>query len=120
MFRGIVKGTGYPLHSPVSASFPLPASPCAITFQLESTLDFVTLKFQAISPHQAGPTASSADSSTGLKPCTALYYVTTLRNQSIGEEMCKKNGIANLLSPASQVKLEVRYNPGSTIFRGKG
>jgi len=90
MFRGIVKGTGYPLHSPVSPSFPLPASPCAITFQLESTLDFVTLKFQAISPHQAGPTASSADSSTGLKPCTALYYVTTLRNQSIGEEMCKK------------------------------
>jgi len=35
MFRGSVKGTGYPLHSPVS--LPLPASPCAITFQLEST-----------------------------------------------------------------------------------
>jgi hypothetical protein len=37
MFRGGVKGTGYPLHSPVSLSLPLPASPCAITFQLEST-----------------------------------------------------------------------------------
>jgi len=37
MFRGSVKGTGYSLHSPVSPSFPLPASPCAITFQLEST-----------------------------------------------------------------------------------
>ena len=38
MFRGSVKGTGYPLHSPVSLSLPLPrASPCAITFQLEST-----------------------------------------------------------------------------------
>jgi len=24
MFRGSVKGTGYPLHSPVSPSFPLP------------------------------------------------------------------------------------------------
>jgi len=24
MFRGIVKGTGYPLHPPVSPSFPLP------------------------------------------------------------------------------------------------
>ena len=24
MFRGSVKGTGYPLHSPVSASLPLP------------------------------------------------------------------------------------------------
>jgi len=37
MFRGSVKGTGYPLHSPVSSSLPLPASTCAITFQLEST-----------------------------------------------------------------------------------
>ena len=37
MFRGSVKGTGYPLHSPVSPSLPLPASPCAITFQMEST-----------------------------------------------------------------------------------
>jgi len=36
MFRGSVKGTGYPLHSPVSPSLPHPASPCAITFQLES------------------------------------------------------------------------------------
>jgi len=36
MFRGSVKGTGYPLHSPVSPSLPLPVSPCAITFQLES------------------------------------------------------------------------------------
>ena len=37
MFRGSVKGTGYPMHSPVSPSLPHPASPCAITFQLEST-----------------------------------------------------------------------------------
>ena len=40
MFRGNVKGTGYPLHSPVSPSLPLPlhrASPCAITFQIESS-----------------------------------------------------------------------------------
>ena len=36
MFRGSVKGTGYPLHSPVSPSLPSGASPCAITFQLES------------------------------------------------------------------------------------
>ena len=33
----LVKGTGYPLHSPVSPSLPLSASPCAITFQLDST-----------------------------------------------------------------------------------
>ena len=36
MFRGSVKSTGYPLHTPVSPSLPLPASPCAITFQLDS------------------------------------------------------------------------------------
>jgi len=37
MFRGSVKGTGYPLPSPVSRSFPLIcALPCAITFQLSS------------------------------------------------------------------------------------
>jgi hypothetical protein len=39
MFRGSVKGIGYPLHSPVSPSFLVPASPCAITFQLDSTAD---------------------------------------------------------------------------------
>ena len=38
MFRGSVKGTGYPLHSPVSPfTSPSLASPCAITFQLDST-----------------------------------------------------------------------------------
>jgi len=37
MFRGSVKGTGYPLHSPVSPLLPLPASPSAITFKLDST-----------------------------------------------------------------------------------
>ena len=37
MFRGSVKDTAYPLHSPVSPSLPLPVSPCAITFQLDST-----------------------------------------------------------------------------------
>jgi hypothetical protein len=35
----VAKGNGYPLHSPVSPSLPLHASPCAITFQLDpSTL----------------------------------------------------------------------------------
>ena len=38
MFRGSVKSTGYPLHSPVSPfHFPYRASPCAITFQLNFT-----------------------------------------------------------------------------------
>ena len=38
MFCGSVKDTGYPLHSPVSVHFPSRASPCAITFQLDSTV----------------------------------------------------------------------------------
>jgi hypothetical protein len=37
MFRGSVKGTGYPIHSPVSPSLPSSASPCSITFQLKSS-----------------------------------------------------------------------------------
>ena len=37
MFRGSVKSTAYPLHSPVSPSLPHPASPCTIVFQLNST-----------------------------------------------------------------------------------
>jgi hypothetical protein len=38
MFRGSVKCTGYPLHSPVFPFTSLTrASPCAITFQLDST-----------------------------------------------------------------------------------
>jgi len=43
MFRGSVKGTGYPLHSPVSPSLPSPASPCSITFQLESATVSTTI-----------------------------------------------------------------------------
>ena len=36
-FRGSVKDTDHPLHSPVSLHFPFRASPCAITFQLDTT-----------------------------------------------------------------------------------
>jgi len=44
MFRGSVKSTGHLLHSPVSPSLPLHASPCAITFQLESTAQPLVLE----------------------------------------------------------------------------
>ena len=37
MFRGSMKGTGYPFHSPVPLHFPSRTLLCAITFQLEST-----------------------------------------------------------------------------------
>ena len=35
MFRGSVKGTGYPLHSQVSLSLPFPCVTCAVTFHLD-------------------------------------------------------------------------------------
>jgi len=43
MFRGSVKGTGYPLHSPVSPSLRLP---CAITFQLKSNRKRITKRIR--------------------------------------------------------------------------
>jgi len=40
MFRGSVKSTGYPLHSrQFPLYFPTHASPCAITFQLQSATE---------------------------------------------------------------------------------
>jgi len=36
-FRGSMKSTGYPLNSPFPLHFPSCSSPCAITFQLESS-----------------------------------------------------------------------------------
>jgi len=37
-FRGSVKSTGYPLHSPVSPSLPHQCVPCAIRFQMDSNI----------------------------------------------------------------------------------
>ena len=50
-FRGSVKGFGYPLHSLVSPSLPSRASPCAITFQLDSTNHTLHRTFRAFSGH---------------------------------------------------------------------
>jgi len=54
ILRGSVKSTGYPLHLPFSPSFPLCASLCAITFQLESTNSRpVDLPIAGTFPHSA-------------------------------------------------------------------
>jgi len=42
VFRGSVKGTGYPLHSLVPLHFPTRASTCVITLQLEPNLEFAS------------------------------------------------------------------------------
>ena len=51
MYRGRVKSTGYPLHSPVSLSLPLPCAPCDITFRLDST--YIARLFSKCSLHTA-------------------------------------------------------------------
>jgi hypothetical protein len=48
MLRGSVKSAGYPLHSPVSPSLPLPASSCAIAFQLDSTNGVSSQRFARV------------------------------------------------------------------------
>ena len=83
MFRGSVKGTGYPLHSPVSPSLPLPSSPCAITFQLESTeawgymnkLSFLT-RWETISFSKRTMllVVSKGSDSVTRSPCSALKH----------------------------------------------
>jgi hypothetical protein len=45
MFRCSVKGTGYPLYSPVSRLHPPHVSPCAITFQLDSNISVYSNQF---------------------------------------------------------------------------
>ena len=64
MFRGSVKGTGYPLHSPVSPSLPLLASPCEITFQLESTT--VPSSAEEVLQNMPVKTLKSDNPTTGL------------------------------------------------------
>jgi len=51
MFRGSVKGTGYPLHSPYSLHFPSCALPCAITFHFKRRLLHV--------PNYKGPSSEN-------------------------------------------------------------
>jgi len=57
MFRGSVKGIGYLIRSPVSPSLPLPASQCAITFQLDPTNTFKMIRFYVLLTH-----------------CTSVFY----------------------------------------------
>jgi len=47
MFRGSVKVTGCPLHSPVSPSLPILCVSCAIIFQLDSGNDRLLLHTRA-------------------------------------------------------------------------
>ena len=70
--RGRVKGTGYPLLSPVSPHFPSHASPCAITFQLESTYKErrnCSITIQAMCPQLAARQLVLCDARPRFKLC---------------------------------------------------
>ena len=63
MFRGSVKSTGYLLHSVDSLHFPSRASPCAITFQLHSSCDFILAnkkKYQVFKSVEQGQLETAA------------------------------------------------------------
>ena len=81
MFRGSVKSTGHPLHSPVSPlRFPSRASPCAITFQLESntSYDVFRLSFLSQSICRLAGSSSSDD---------------TVRSRNAHTETCKPRAL---------------------------
>ena len=67
MLRGSVKGTGYPVHSPVSPSLPLPVSPCAITFQLKLRSRYYVPYLHRRSQH-ANTASSPSPVNTNTRP----------------------------------------------------
>jgi hypothetical protein len=102
MFRGSVKSTGYPLHSPVSPlHFPSRASPSAITFQLDSTNTSVLVRILS-----ANRWVMYASVCACVSLCTCLahiFMVELLKN--CGYMGCDVMGIPtfqhNLLPPSS-------------------
>ena len=80
MFRGSVKGTGYPLHSPVSASVPLP---CVTVCHHISTGLYVLGHSQCISVAADFSSHSSLFQTThpcqtGNNTCSHLYNITII------------------------------------------
>ena len=76
MFRGSVKSTGDPLHSPVSPSLPpLSASTCAITFQLDSNAGYTM--FRGSVKGTGYPLHSPVPSSLPLPYVTVCHHTST-------------------------------------------
>ena len=63
MFRGSVKGTGYPLHTPVSPSLPLP---CVTVCHHISTGLYLSTKLHVVTYHKP------AISTSHVKQCSVL------------------------------------------------
>jgi hypothetical protein len=79
MFRGSVKGTGYPLHSSVSPSLPLPfpsrALPCSITFQPDSNAGYTM--FRGSVKGTGYPLHSSVSPLLPLPCVTVCHHIST-------------------------------------------
>jgi len=75
MFRGSVKCTGYPLHSPFPLHFPSLASPCVITFQLASNTGYTMFRGSVKS---TGYPLHSPVSPSLPRPCvTVCHHIST-------------------------------------------
>jgi len=101
-FRGSAKGTGYPLHSPVSPSLPLPASPCAITFQLDSTLVCVLGEF---------PIAPQLHMVRKLHKSSDLKYV------GVGRSIILKGTLKKSVRPTGLILLRKGTSGGPLLTR---
>jgi hypothetical protein len=77
MFRGSVKSTGYPLHSPFSPSPPPGASPCAITFQLDSTQNYRYNMLRDSVKSTGYPLHPPVSPSLRLPCVTVCHYIST-------------------------------------------
>jgi hypothetical protein len=76
MFRGGVKSTGHPLHSPVYLHFTSSASPCAITFQLASTtVEFIFYHIIQTTDSDDFPTQLSPIGLYNVNPPCSLWGV---------------------------------------------
>ena len=95
MFRGSVKSTGYPLLSHFPLHFPSRASPCATTFQLESTTG-----------------------TTGQLKCDGTRAETRFRLSAKRTSPFKSSG-ASVQSTAGNRGVRISgSNAGYTVFRG--
>jgi len=78
MFLGSVKGTGYPLHSPVSPSLPLPyVTVCHhVSTGLYNSDIFTTILLQntRFKGEEGQPFTGQPDSQCFVKTCTENYF----------------------------------------------
>jgi len=108
MFRGSVKGNGYPLHSPVSPSFPIPTSPCAIKFQLRST--FLTDCKRTRPFKLVGASFQSTTGSRGVRISGSNAGYTMFRGNVKGNAYPLHSPVSSFTYPPVRHRVPSRFN----------